>query len=485
MLCLAVLAAVPLLLPAIPPLTDYPAHMGRYWLQIYGPTSLLSSYFDVQWRLTGNLGGDILIGIADVFFPFDTACKIVAVTAPVLMVFGLLWTSKEIHGNIPATSLFSLPLVYHYPLHWGFINYSLSISLAFISFALWMNIRRRRRFRSYLFALISAGVWLTHAYGWGVLGILIFAAELNGNRGDRVTWTAALTKTIVAVLPLTPPVFLMLLWRSGQSGAEIEGFFDLYAKAKHLLMIVRDRWLVLDVVYSISLLSIAAICFLKRFADRRLSAGVALLLIAYLLMPFKVFGSGYADLRLAPCVVALALLSIKSVRHDRSIATFAALYFVFRITATSWSFLIYDNDYRDQLSALDHVPSGSRILVQVEGPCDEWAKRRLEHLSSIALIRRQSFVNDQWVAEGAQNLRVHHELAGEFQADPSQIYYPQRCGLGPSLLAERLAIFPREAFDFVWLVGVREDVRQDDLVLVWTGERGGRLFRVSRSPAGS
>ncbi|MFO3796683.1 MAG: S1C family serine protease, partial [Anaerolineales bacterium] len=39
----------------------------------------------------------------------------------------LLWIAREVHGRIPPTALFALPLAYSYPFQFGFVNFALSI----------------------------------------------------------------------------------------------------------------------------------------------------------------------------------------------------------------------------------------------------------------------------------------------------------------------------------------------------------------------
>ena len=56
------LAFVPLLYPAVPPLVDLLGHMGRYRVELdlaHSPD--LQRYYGFQWQLIGNLGVDLLI----------------------------------------------------------------------------------------------------------------------------------------------------------------------------------------------------------------------------------------------------------------------------------------------------------------------------------------------------------------------------------------------------------------------------------------
>ena len=82
-------------------------------------------------------------------------------------------------GALPPTALFALPFAYSHPFMYGFVNYALSIALAFLAFGLWLRLARlhRLRLRAILFVPISLIVFFTHTFGWGVLGLLCFSAE--------------------------------------------------------------------------------------------------------------------------------------------------------------------------------------------------------------------------------------------------------------------------------------------------------------------
>ena len=57
----AILVCVPLLWPAVPPLTDVPGHIGRYRVMLVGSTLPLSQWYHFHWRLIGNLGVDLIV----------------------------------------------------------------------------------------------------------------------------------------------------------------------------------------------------------------------------------------------------------------------------------------------------------------------------------------------------------------------------------------------------------------------------------------
>src|SRR4051794_8463321 len=61
-LALALVSAVPLILPQVPPLVDLPGHMARYRVELeIGQSAALRSFYDFHWSLIGNLGLDLLV----------------------------------------------------------------------------------------------------------------------------------------------------------------------------------------------------------------------------------------------------------------------------------------------------------------------------------------------------------------------------------------------------------------------------------------
>ena len=180
-LAATLLACVPLLWPEIPPLVDLPGHMGRYRVQLDGAHyPWISHWYNFSWSLIGNLGVDLLVIPLSKIFGLELAVKLIVMAIPALTVAGLLWIAREVHGRIPATALFALPLAYSHPFHFGFVNFALSMALALNAFGLWLRLARlgKLKLRAMIFVPLSAAIWVTHAFGWGTLGVLAFSAEL-------------------------------------------------------------------------------------------------------------------------------------------------------------------------------------------------------------------------------------------------------------------------------------------------------------------
>lgn len=436
----------------------------------------LNEWYRFEWSLIGNLGLDLLIIPLEPIFGLELAVKLLVIAIPVLTVTGLLWIAREVHGRIPATALFALPLAYNYAFHFGFANFGLSMALALNAFALWLRLARlgKIRLRAIVFVPIGLVVWVCHATGWGTLGVLCFSAELirqHDLRGPRSgpwhadfvqRWVVPWIWAGVHCLVLAPPALLMLAWRSGGDvGGKTGDWFNWRAKIWWVLMVMRDRWQLFD----IACLGVIYLILFKGVRDpnieysRHLGLSALFMIAVFLLLPRVVFGSAYADMRLAPYMIAIAVIALRpkpglSIRGAQLLAAAGLAFFLVRMGATGWSYVIYDKSYDRELKALEHVPVGAKLLSFVGETCyNEWTMTRLQHLPGMAMVRRFAYTNDQWSMAGGQLLTVRYKQARGFSHDPSQIVTDTKCPREwwrP--VAVSLARFPRHAYDYLWVI---------------------------------
>ncbi len=500
---MALVAIIPLLKPDIPPLVDLPGHMGRYRVQLaLGTVPWLNDWFDFRWSLIGNLGIDLLIEPLAPIFGLELAVKLIVITIPALTVTGLLWIAREVHGRIPATALFALPIAYSFPFHFGFVNFALAMAIALNAFALWLRLARLGQFRlrAIIFVPLSCALWVCHTFGWGVLGVLAFSAEMirqhDAMKGRGVRhWLEAWLRAGLGCVPLALPMVLMVLWRSGQHVTGGTGeWFVWRAKIGWLVMVLRDRWLAFDIAAT----AILYLNLFKGFRDpaieysRNLGLSALFLLAVFIVLPRIVFGSAYADMRLAPYMIGIALIALRprkelSMRDTATWAFIGLAFFLVRIGGTTVSFWQFDQSYDRQLKALDHLPVGAKLVSFVGTTCgNEWEMSRLEHLPAIALERKLAYANDQWSMAGAQLLVTHYPAAKRFAHDPSQLVTERQCARELwRPISRALALLPRDAFDYVWLIRPpKYDPRfEQGLIPVWR-DGTSALFRIDHSKPG-
>ena len=466
---------IPLLYPPIAPLADLPGHLGRYTIQQEVDTSpYLRQWYAFQWHLIGNIGVDAPVAILAPWLGVEVAAKIVVMSIPATAAAGYLWIAHEAHGRIPPTALFAVPLVYNYPFLFGFVNFSISMAWMALAYALWLRLGRQSAImiRSVSFIIIGPVLWTMHVYGWATLCIVCVASEI----AKRLTWTRAdllpsailrtLAGAMLVCLPLAVPLAMMALWREGRS-LGLEGWFDLEYKAKWIVGLFRDRWIYFDLVFAVVFYALFALplIFRRYFTVNPvvLSAGCGLGVVA-LLLPRGMLDSWFADVRLIPYAVVLALLAI-DLRGNwpacwiRAFALAGIGFTVIRLIGLTASTAIYSKAYTAELAALDHIEKGGRIAVFTKPPCGKsWQHPRLAKLPGLAITRKHAFTNDQYAVEGGRGLEVIYKRANPFLREPSsQVTSNPDCG-GSHLLTfdQALQRMPWSAFDYLWLIRMPE-----------------------------
>jgi hypothetical protein len=457
---------LPLLYPAIPPLVDLLGHMGRYRVELdLGTSPWLPRYYNYHWAAIGNLGVDLLVIPLGELFGLEPAVKLIVLAIPPLTAIGFLWVAREVHGRMPPSAFFALPFIYGYPFLFGFVNFALSVALAFLAFGFWLRLGRlgRTALRGWLFVPISLIVFFAHTYGWGLLGLMCFSADAVRLHDRGRTWWRAGIEAALHTSVMTLPIVIMLIWRSETHGGQTIDWFDWKIKWRWIYSALRDRWEAFDIasLVAAALVFLFALFSRKLTLSRNLAFSAIVLAIAFAIIPRIVFGSAYADMRLVPYVIAVGLLAIRfrgpsERKMAQALAVLGLAFFATRMLANTVSLGMAGEDQRAKLGAVDVMREGARVITLTGMPCTEyWPLLRNSHLGAMVIVRRDGFSNDQWLLEGVNLLDLKYRAAGYFAADPSQLVRPNRCR-DPlhRQIDESLAALPRNDFDYVWLVDV-------------------------------
>jgi hypothetical protein len=492
MIALILLSLIPLLWPTIPPITDLYVHIGRYSIAHNLPTDpLLQRYYTYNWALIPNLGVDLMVKFMAPLIGVEPAAKLSIMVIIAATGAALLLLARQAHGRITAAVLFALPLAYGYPLQFGFVNFCLSMALALLGFYLWMRLgdANKLAMRAALFVPLAIMVWVAHASGWGALGLCAFAAEIIRHRDAGAKWLRTLFGSGIHCLPLAAPLALMVISHGG--GGQLSGqWFYWLLKFQAMMLALSDRWQLFDIIsVEILLLIIGGAIILRtvRF-DRRVGLAALFLFIAYLILPWALMGSTFADMRFSSFVIALALIAIdlkpgKAPLLGKYMLVAGATFFLVRTSATTVSFALYEQDIRAELEVLPHIPVGSRVAAFIDRTCDaRWSHDRRQHLPSIGLGRRSLFVNDQFSMGGVQLVKVDYPAAGAFTSDPSQMVVHKHCpGEDLRTFPEAIDILPRAAFDYVWLINIKDRSKVDfsGFTPVWQ-QANSTLYKINR-----
>ena len=193
--------------------------------------------------------------------------------------------------------------------------------------------------------------------------------------------------------------------------------------------------------------------------SRNLVFSALVLFAGFILLPYLVFSSAYADMRMIPYAIAVLLLAIRFRGETQRpladvIAVLGLVFFLARIAGNTASLGIAARDQEAKLQALDRVPMGARVLSLVHTGCgNAWSLPRNTHLGAMTIVRRHGFSNDQWVTPGLNLLSLHYREARPFNSDPSQIVRIPRCtGRIYWNSVTALRAIPPGRFDYLWLI---------------------------------
>jgi hypothetical protein len=516
---LAIACTVPLWWPTIPPLVDLPGHLGRYRIQLDLSTSeSLQRYFSFRWALIGNLGIDLLIIPLAPILGLEGAVKMIVITIPALTVAGIYWVTREVHEKTPPAAIFAIPFVYNFPFNFGFANFALSMGLALIALGGWLRLSASEnwRMRAIVFIPVSCLLWLVHAFGWAFFLLTAWSAELVRRHDSGSSLIRSALRAGVDCLILCVPFLFMIVWRSGAPAGGTGGFFGFASKIFSMAAVLRDRWLFWDAFSAaVAVVLIGAAIFDKRLSfSRRLALPAAVLTLVFFLMPTTIFGSAYADMRLAPFMLILAVCAVRFRNPQdksgaRALAALGTAFVVVRLVGNTISFGIADREIRTYAEALNYIPNGARVLSLIGNTCGaDWEMPRHSHLGSLVIERKRGFANDQWQLPGTQLLEIHYPLAGAFASDPSEHAFSREClartltsmkrereverqrgkinntPLPTGRTADRALVeFPRWAFDYVWVLKAPDfDMKErSGLTPIWRS-KDSVLYRIDYGP---
>jgi hypothetical protein len=285
------------------------------------------------------------------------------------------------------------------------------------------------------------------------------------------------------------PLLITIIVRANGADGGTGVWFNWTIKYQWLVMVLSDRWQAFDLASLFLLLIIIASAAILRSLRFNTTLGLAalLLLAAFVITPRIFIGSAYADMRLIPYAIAMALLAIEAkpefalLRHSLIIAGLG--FFLMRTAATTESFRQYNTLLEREATAINVIPVGARVASLINRVCcNDWMLDRRSHLASLALARKRIFTNDQFIMTGAQLLQIRYAKARPFDRDPSQLIKRNDSDRTDwRNFSEAMAAVPRSAFDYIWVVGKAEDggVNYSGLTPVW---RQGRsvVYRIDR-----
>jgi len=433
---LALLSCLPFLVAHYPQLTDYPSHLARYHVMLDGGRSaFLARYYAFEWMFQGNLGADLLIWPLAKIFGLENAGWLVGCIIPPLTCLGLVAVEWQLRRRVGIGAWLAFATVWSPAMGMGFYNFCLSLALALFAFAGWIRLEGWPR-RWALFLPIGLIVWLCHASGWGILGVLVFGYEWSRRKS---------LAAFVAPWPLTLPLIPALLLAGEVQGGLSYGKNPWVYKFAVFVQTLREQQLNVDVLTLGFLLLVLLVALVTRRIDGRLGWAALLLALLSLAMPRHFGGGDYADYRLMAVTLTIGCLAI-AWQPPRWFYYLVPALFLFRLSLTTEAWHRQSLELEGDLVALRYLPEGAKVAGAVIVEPQGWRLNPFEHAPAYATVRRDALVNAHFALPGVHMLSL--KGGGKGFVDPSQ-----RIILWRGHKVDLANFAPAKQADYLWYFG--------------------------------
>jgi hypothetical protein len=390
------IALVPILLTEIPPLADYPNHLARvYILSNVDRVPELAEYYRDITSAQPNLAFDFVVGLLSRLMPLEAAGRVFVALTIVAMVGGVAALHRVLHGRASVWPLLSLFFVYNRLFLWGFVGYLFTLGCALAAFAAWVAWRRHPVSRMIGAAVPATLIYLGHLYAFGVYALCIAGYELMVLWDRRSEMRRAVVDAAMAAVQFVPAVYLFLFVSPTVGAAGATEWGSVWRKLDAPANIIFTYHLAFDLACLGLVAGVVLLGVLRRtLAFNRYMAGpLALLSLAFLLMPDLLFSSYAADKRLPIAIALMAIAASEWRAWSRLTAAALAVLFVVRLALIADVWAQSSAVYREYLAAIERVPHGAKLMVVVAHP----SQRSLPpipafEIANLAVIHRHAFV---------------------------------------------------------------------------------------------
>ena len=484
------IAAIPILIHPLPPLSDYINHLGRtYIISNIASDPNFARFYYVEWQVLPNLMIDLVLTVLNFFMSVYVAGQIFTIAAFILIVSGALALNRALFGSWSALPLIVAPLLYNGVLLVGVMNYVFGIGIALWALAVWVMMRERMwLWRLSIASLFAVAMFFCHLYVVGIYGLVLLAFELRRLWERRAEpLLPRLADFFACGIPFLIVLGLLLMSPTWDAA----GDYYWMAAGK-----IDGLFLAVDVYYPPVAFALMACVFAAagwaywRGILHFHPLGWFLLpvgAIVYIAMPRELFAAYLADQRL-PIALAYVLIACFRVDFENSLIRNATVGLILvlligRVVEIEyvWSQLgaVSEAFYRSVML----INRGARVLVVYGERSASAAISDLElvHAASLATIERSALVSTTFTVRGKQVLHVRNEfkryVETEDRLPPAIPYFVQAAH---SDVPYFFARWPQH-FDYVYILFTKHEINPapKDLNLLFDGPSF-QLYRVIR-----
>ena len=314
LLTLLSLLLLPLFLCDVPPLGDYPNHLGRAFVLASLPGDpVLARMYAMHWSIIPNLGIDLILPPLIHVLPIHVAGRLFIGLCILLPVLGAIACTLALE-KCPAGRWWSLGVglaAYNNCLMYGFLNFSLAVGLALLLSAVWFRWREDRPVPTIAVTAIGTlALFACHLMGLAFFGVLAGCREMSKSRGAADAARRCIVLAGVFALPL-------LLYRISALeglGGDAQWLAPLGKLRQLAATFTNYNWwldmLTAAATFGIPSLAIALRC--GRFA-RPIALAIIVIVAAYAVAPYAWKGTFSLDTRFAVMLGFLMFIGFRPI----------------------------------------------------------------------------------------------------------------------------------------------------------------------------
>jgi hypothetical protein len=438
-----ILVTVPLFSTVLPPLFDYPNHLARMHLLSEGG----NTFYAVQWGPLPNLAQDLIVPPLARVMPLETASKLFLVMIFGAIAGGTVWLNRVATGKWRLWPLLAFLLLYNRVLLWGFVNYLFGVGVALGAIALWLALERKSwQMRVFASSLAALACYFSHIAAFGFYALVISGVELAPALAElrRSDWLALGRRIAVTGTQfLFPAVLFLSSWQATARGPISYAAF--FRKADLLFSVFDNYNRAVDIsCFALFLALLGWLATTRRlYLTPRLGWAVAVVFIAYLLLPSQMYGGSAADHRLPTALFLLLIGSstphFPSRRAAITIGAAALSVLVVRIALIELVWHRADRVYSANLAGIDMLPRVTKLAVAYPPSAINFAPIPETHFAALAIVRREAFVPTLFALPAQQPVVLKPPYAALAKEAQPELLWDAFTGSNSSELASAMA----------------------------------------------
>src|SRR6266403_4702833 len=466
-------SVAPVLSVEIPAMIDYVNHLARMHLLVDAAAGRPNPAYEIHWRFYPNLAMDITVPTLARFVSVETAARLFLLASQALVVSGAIALEIAVRGRHQLSGFAALIALYSLPFLWGLMNFGLGCGVALWAIAFWIHYRDRP---GYAWIAFHAGfvvlLFVSHLFALGSYGLTIGCYEASRIAGYRQA-----ERTFAVMGFPVVALYLYLIWSGGAIGKPVFDWWFIF-KWVWPLRVMNGYNVSLSIALALTIA--ALLVFLGYNRVFGLTRPAILIgsgfLVAYLLMPTRLFDSAYSEVRLIPAIMAILPAFLTVSWPSRSVQSVAALVAVTVILmnaatiASVWS--AYRSDYAEIIESFRLLPPGSTILTARSDSGAVGIDAPMYYAPTLAAHYATAFVPSVYALSGpikkaSSKSRFEIEDSLDYLPTPvSQLNSASAAGTAPSHVRRW-----RTDYDYLYIVGDQPVSIPDHLTTMVQGRR--------------